>query len=143
MSDDPTLSRRALLRGAVSLPVVSGLVGCGASIPGQAVTYGAAAEVPQGTPTQVEGYNVFVLRTDAGIGAIGGRCPHRGCGVNLRSEGDGYGCRCHGSRFENDGSYISGPANAPLPWYRVRIEDGQVVVDPTEEVPMGTFTPVG
>jgi len=141
------IDRRSFVGGAVSLPVVAsvglGATGCGANVPSETIAYGGnAGDMPQGTPVRVQDFDVFVLRTDAGVGAISGRCPHRSCGVDPRDEGDGYGCPCHGSRFENDGTYVSGPANDDLTWLAVRFDEGELVIDPEQTVPKGTFTPI-
>ena len=47
-----------------------------------------------------------------------------------------------GSEFTADGTVTQGPAGEPLPWFAVRLEGGNVVVDPTETVPQGTYTPI-
>ncbi len=141
----PELTRRGFL--GVSLPVLAaaGLgtftVGCGgAALPSQTVMAGRAADIPEGAPQRLEQYDVFLVRTDQGVAAISGQCPHLGCGV--RPDGDGYECPCHGSTFAADGTVESGPAGRDLTWFEVRIEDGRVVVDPSRQVPKGTYTPL-
>lgn len=137
------VSRRRVL---VSLPVLAmgaslGLTtGCGASIPSATVVYGRADALAVGTPQRLAGYDVFVLRTEQGIGAISGRCTHMGCGVGVVADGS-FHCGCHGSNFAADGTVTGGPAGRDLTWFAVRIEGGNVVVDPTQEVAKGTFTP--
>lgn len=140
MSD---LSRRDLLK--TSLPVLAGVsigglsLACGgASVPSTTVTQGPLDAVAMGV-TRLEGYDVFLVRTADGLAAISGQCTHAGCGVEPR--GEGFHCGCHGSEFAADGSVTQGPADRPLPWFAVRIEAGDVVVDPTQTVPQGTYTP--
>jgi menaquinol-cytochrome c reductase iron-sulfur subunit len=45
-------------------------------------------------------------------------------------------CPCHGSKYEGDGTNVSGPAPRPLAWYRLSLatDDGQLVVDLADEV---------
>jgi nitrite reductase/ring-hydroxylating ferredoxin subunit len=141
MTETPKLSRRAAL---VSLPVLAAsasvLQACGASIPSQAVTYPNAGSLAMG-PTRLPGYDVFLVRTEAGVGAISGRCTHMGCGVGAAADGT-FHCGCHGSAFAADGTVTHGPAGSDLAWFAVRIENGDVVVDPTQQVPKGTYTPL-
>ncbi|MFO0682321.1 MAG: Rieske (2Fe-2S) protein [Sandaracinus sp.] len=136
------ISRRAML---ISLPVIAAgasmLQGCGASIPGQAVVYGAPDTLTAGTPTRLGSYDVFLVRTEQGIAAISGRCTHLGCGVAPTAEG-AFHCGCHGSEFAADGTVTHGPAGDDLAWFAVRIENGSVVVDPSQRVAKGTYTPL-
>lgn len=138
------ITRRELLK--TSLPVLAGAsigglsIGCGgASMPSTTVTHGPLESLAMGA-TRLEGYDVFLVRTAEGVGAISGQCTHAGCGVEPR--GEGFHCGCHGSEFSADGTVTHGPAERPLPWFAVRIEGGNVVVDPTETVAQGTYTPI-
>jgi len=138
------ISRRKVL---VSLPVMAVgagallSIGCGgAAIPRTTVTYGRLEDLPAGAPQRLASYDVYLLRTDQGVAAISGRCTHAGCGVTA-VEGGAFHCGCHGSEFAADGTVTHGPAGSDLPWFAVRIEDGNVVVDPSQTVPKGTFTP--
>jgi nitrite reductase/ring-hydroxylating ferredoxin subunit len=139
------LTRRGFL--GVSLPVLAaaGLgtftIGCGgAAIPSRTITAGRAEDIPQGVPQRVEAYDVYLIRNDQGIAAVSGQCPHLGCGV--RPASGGFECPCHGSTFASDGTVQRGPANRDLAWFEVRLEGGQVVIDPTHQVPKGTYTPI-
>jgi Rieske Fe-S protein len=137
-----TMTRRNVL---VSLPVLAAgasmLNACGASIPSQAVVYGGPDTLVIGTPQRLTGYDVFVVRSEQGIAAISGRCTHLGCGVSAVA-GGAFHCGCHGSEYAADGTVTHGPAGHDLTWFAVRIENGSVVVDPTHEVPKGTYTPL-
>jgi len=78
-------------------------------------------------------------------------CTHLGCTVrveaSLRADPSDpdtrratqvfqLACPCHGSRYREDGSNISGPAPRPLPAYRLTLapDDGQLVVDLDDEI---------
>jgi len=43
---------------------------------------------------------------------LSSRCPHLGCTVQRDSEG--FVCPCHGSRFDLEGRWLSGPAKRDL-----------------------------
>lgn len=148
MSDgngDPlVLSRRSLLKA--SLPVLAvgfGLssTGCGgANIPTRTVMAGSVDDFAIGQPQRLEQYDVYLVRTEQGLAAISGQCTHQGCGVTPAD--GGFHCGCHGSHFSADGTVEQGPATRDLPWFAVRIEGGQVTVDPTQEVAKGTYTAI-
>jgi Rieske Fe-S protein len=40
-------------------------------------------------------------------------CTHAGCG-GMNSDGKNWTCRCHGSKFDNDGNVVQAPATVPL-----------------------------
>lgn len=136
------MTRRAML---ISLPVIAAgasvLSSCSAAIPSQAVVYGSPDSLTVGTPTRLGTYDVFLIRTEQGIAAIRGQCTHHGCAVAPTAEG-AFHCGCHGSDFAADGTVTHGPASEDLPWLAVRIENGSVVVDPTQRVAKGTYTPL-
>ena len=139
----PTLTRRTLLK--TSLPVIVGAgmgFGCGgATLPTATVSAGSVDDLPLGQPTQLTGYDVFVVRGEQGVAAISGRCPHQGCGVEPADDG-GFRCPCHGSTFSADGTVENGPASEDLVWYAVELEGGEVMVDASRTVPQGTYTPL-
>lgn len=90
-----------------------------------------------GTPFLPKGRSVAVFRDPEGVHALSTVCTHLGCIV--QSDGEGFHCPCHGSRFEADGSVSKGPAPSPLPWLAVsKTGDGVYVIDEGKTVPMGT-----
>lgn len=54
------------------------------------------------------GPRVFVGRDEGGLYALSAVCTHLGCIV--REEGAGFACPCHGSRYDDDGRVVDGPA---------------------------------
>lgn len=84
--------------------------------------YGAGATV------FVEDAGVYVKRDAEGFRAMSAVCTHLGCTV--RREGEGFVCPCHGSRYDQDGHVVGGPAPAPLAFYRIEKDRrGRLVVD--------------
>jgi menaquinol-cytochrome c reductase iron-sulfur subunit len=114
------------------------------------VKLGSPAEFPDGLkflPDQ----RLFVFREGNTFHAVSAVCTHLGCTVRaetltqpeMRSvEGQTlrlthrFVCPCHGSKYEGDGTNVSGPAPRPLAWYRLSLatDDGQLVVDLADEV---------
>lgn len=125
------------------------------------VTYDAPTTVKVGPPEEfpdglkfLPDERLFVFRHGKTFHAISAVCTHLGCTVRAEALSrpaetavDGqalrlthrFMCPCHGSRYEGDGTNVSGPAPTPLAWYRLSIspDDGQLVVDLADEVDRG------
>lgn len=95
------------------------------------VTAETRASLPKGTIKDYRKQGRFFLVADArGIYAITAICTHRGCTVHL--EGDaGFGCPCHDSEYDLQGTVTQGPAERPLKHFEVREQSpgGFLVVD--------------
>ena len=77
---------------------------------------------------------MWVYRGDDGLYAISSVCTHLGCIVQAEKEG-GYHCPCHGSRFDQQGRVLGGPAPRALKYLKLTVSpDGQLVVDQQIEV---------
>lgn len=88
-----------------------------------------------GEPYIPPGRAVALFRDNEGIYAISTICTHLGCVVTPKP--DGFECPCHGSRFTADGGVTRGPAPQALPWLKVTVSGGGVMIDE------GTVTPAG
>jgi cytochrome b6-f complex iron-sulfur subunit len=86
---------------------------------------------------------LFVVRDGDAFHVISSVCTHLGCTVQWRQDARRFDCPCHGSRFREDGTVISGPAPRALQWYGVALSpDGYLEVDTAEQVARGfRFTP--
>jgi glycine/D-amino acid oxidase-like deaminating enzyme/nitrite reductase/ring-hydroxylating ferredoxin subunit len=59
---------------------------------------------------------IAVCRTlDGEIHTVSAVCTHLGCLVSWNDAETSWDCPCHGSRFDPDGTVLTGPATRPLP----------------------------
>lgn len=74
---------------------------------------------------------VFVVRDSKGFFAMQPVCTHSGCDPTFNATAATFDCRCHGSRFNIDGTVKMGPAARPLQHLSLcRRNDGVLVVEP-------------
>ncbi|HIW29817.1 MAG TPA: Rieske (2Fe-2S) protein [Candidatus Luteococcus avicola] len=112
-------SRRTLLKtGGLAAAGIGAASVAGCSSPEKisgGATSVAAADIPLGSGKVLEGTNYVVTQPTQGkFCAFVRTCPHAGCAVQKVQEAEII-CTCHDSRFSiADGSYLSGPAKAPL-----------------------------
>jgi 3-phenylpropionate/trans-cinnamate dioxygenase ferredoxin subunit len=99
------------------------------------IDVGAVADLPPGEPrlVDVEGTPVCLVNVDGTVRAVHDVCTHA-----LESlsggwvEGDTIECPRHGAQFSLEtGEVLSPPATRPLPTFRVEVEDGRILLDPT------------
>jgi cytochrome b6-f complex iron-sulfur subunit len=89
---------------------------------------GPPADFPPGTATFLDDHRLFVFNSPDGFYAISSTCTHLGC--NVKKTGQGFECPCHGSRFDDNGQVVRGPAPSPLSWYGLTLAArGDLVVD--------------
>lgn len=86
---------------------------------------------------------IIIGRDARGIFAYTNVCPHRSCAVPAPASATATSrCPCHGALFTSDGMVTAGPTTTSLRNYPVIVCNGNVYVDKTRSVPMGTRTPV-
>ncbi len=118
--------------GILRLPSPSVLPG-----PLRRLKLGPPEQYSPGSETAFAEENLVLFRDDDDFYAISTTCTHLGCAVARSSSG--FACPCHGSRFDNKGNVLAGPAPRPLPWLEVgRAANGDLVVNAESEVPEGT-----
>ena len=111
-----------------------------AVLPGPMRVYklGDASEYAVGSVTKLENANLFLFRDEEGFHAISAICTHLGC-IVAHNENEGFACPCHGSRFNETGAVIGGPAPTGLPWLEISYSpDGQLQVNAEMQVDRGS-----
>ena len=79
-----------------------------------------------------------MVREEAGFAAISIKSNHLGGTVGTSDTG--FACPCPGSRFDQDGNVIGGPAPTHLPWYKVSLApNGDLEIDKSIEINPGTY----
>ena len=71
---------------------------------------GAPEQFTPGSETLFSDENLVLFRDDDGFYAISTTCTHLGCTVPWRDDEGQFHCPCHGSKYNGDGSNVSGPA---------------------------------
>jgi nitrite reductase/ring-hydroxylating ferredoxin subunit len=96
-------------------------------------------DFPPDSDRSIERRNVRIFRDNLGFYAISTVCSHLGCIVSEEAKGIGFNCPCHGSKFDDSGRVLSGPAPRGLPWLEISIAaDGSLMVDTAKTVPPGS-----
>lgn len=132
----PDIPRRDFLKiTTTALLTASGLLGVDALIrflhfipESQAQTefdLGAALAYPVGTRTLLPDIPAVLIHDENGFSAMSLICTHLGCTVEQQA--NGFSCPCHGSRFDQNGNSLRGPAKQALRILRVETtSDGQL-----------------
>jgi menaquinol-cytochrome c reductase iron-sulfur subunit len=72
---------------------------------------------------------VYVTKDAKGnLSVLTSVCPHLGCTVPWNKEKNQFICPCHGARFTQDGTRISGPSLRRMDTLETSVEDGQLLV---------------
>ena len=69
------------------------------------------------------------LTGGAQVMALYWKCVHLGCKVPWCASSQWWECPCHGSRYNRWGEYRAGPAPRGLDRFRVRADEGSVLLD--------------
>jgi len=87
-------------------------------------------------PLNISKFKLWLVNTKQGILALYKVCPHLGCLYSWNDQEIKFICPCHGSQYENDGDYISGPSPRSLDHFAIHIVDpssGEELVSNVEE----------
>lgn len=63
----------------------------------------------------------LLIRDKDGFRAMSLSCTHLGCTVEQTE--NGFVCPCHGSRYDQNGNVLQGPAKKPLQMLRLEVTD--------------------
>lgn len=103
------------------------------------VRVASIAEIPEGEMRayDLEAGRVALAHVENELFAFGDECTHAGCSLAEGHLGEGEDtvvCPCHGSEFDlRSGEPVAGPADDPVPVFRVRVADGWVELGPVAE----------
>ena len=91
-------------------------------------TIGDPGRFPPGSVTFLEDRRLFLFNGPEGFYTVSSVCTHLGC--NVKRAATGFECPCHGSRFDENGRVVHGPAPAGLAWYGLSLSPrGELIVD--------------
>lgn len=109
--------------GALRLPMPSVFPETGAKF-----KIGPPDRFPRGA-TLLRERNVLVLRDERGFRAMSLVCTHLGC-ITAHGPDGGFVCPCHGSRFDEEGNVVQGPAPSALRYLvMTRAPNGDLQID--------------
>ena len=91
-------------------------------------TIGNPEHFPPGSVTFLEDRRLFLFNGPDGFFTVSSVCTHLGC--NVKRAATGFECPCHGSRFDENGRVVHGPAPKPLAWFALSLSPrGDLIVD--------------
>src|ERR1700751_4673878 len=104
--------------------------------PSPVVNAGKPDRYPLDSVTLDVNNGIYIIHSQEGYFSLSAVCTHLGCLTAWKPELGIIACPCHGSKFEQSGKKIEGPAPKPLPWKRVWLtDDGDLLVDRSTDVP--------
>ncbi|HUP89734.1 MAG TPA: Rieske 2Fe-2S domain-containing protein [Longimicrobiales bacterium] len=127
------LGRRAFIRNSVV--AAFGLIGVNwidaAARTGETVSYA----IPAADGAQIDKTNeVILVRWHDEAYAFALSCPHRKTSLRWEPENTRFQCPKHHSKYQPDGSFISGKATRHMDRYPIRLQGNALVVDTTEKI---------
>ena len=104
--------------------------------PSPVVNAGKPDRYPLDSVTLDVNSGIYIIHSQEGYFSLSAVCTHLGCLTAWKPELNMIACPCHGSKFEQSGKKIEGPAPKPLPWKRIWLnDDGDLLVDRSTDVP--------
>jgi len=89
---------------------------------------GLVEDLPPDKRMRIPAASAVLVRSGESFRAYSLVCSHLGCLVNLAE--DGFACPCHGSRYDQSGQVIYGPAQSSLRVLKVEKNDqGHLILD--------------
>jgi cytochrome b6-f complex iron-sulfur subunit len=132
MNDKTNISRRDILKlithGLLTISGIFSLYGLIKYLsyktelsPPTEFDLGPSSDYPIGSSTILPYIPAVVIYNNKGYKALSLVCTHLGCTVE--EEDNGFLCPCHGSRYNQDGFVLVGPANLPLRSLQIKDND--------------------
>jgi len=108
--------------------------------PSPVASAGKPDQYPVGSVTQDLKAGIYIVHSPDGFYSMSATCTHLGCLTKWNADLGIVACPCHGSKFNERGVKIDGPAPRPLPWLKVWLSDeGDLLVDRSTTIPPGQF----
>jgi cytochrome b6-f complex iron-sulfur subunit len=108
--------------------------------PSPVANAGKPDHYPVGSVTQDLKAGIYVVHSPDGFYSISAICTHLGCLTVWNADLGIVACPCHGSKFNEQGVKIDGPAPRGLPWLKVWLtEEGDLLVDRSTTIPPRQF----
>jgi cytochrome b6-f complex iron-sulfur subunit len=104
--------------------------------PSPVANAGKPERYPVGSVTQDLKAGIYVVHSADGFYAMSAICTHLGCLTAWNADLGIVACPCHGSKFNDQGVKIDGPAPRGLPWLKVSLSsEGDLLVDRSTPIP--------
>jgi cytochrome b6-f complex iron-sulfur subunit len=100
--------------------------------PSRRVDIGPPSAYAPGAATLLPETRLYIFNGAEGLYCVSAVCTHLGCTV--KRGGPGFECPCHGSRFDENGRVISGPAPQALAWYAVSLSPHRHLIVDLDQV---------
>jgi Rieske Fe-S protein len=107
--------------------------GAAAPSPGGGLDVGTVKDFPKDGPYDkfAKSDKIIIVRSGEKLYATTAVCTHKAC--VLAGAGSELRCRCHGSRFNLEGSPTKGPASKPLARYAIAMKGEHIIVDKSKK----------
>ena len=103
--------------------------------PSPTVNAGRPESYPLDSVTLDVNSGIYVIHSKEGFFSLSAVCTHLGCLTAWKPELGIIACPCHGSKFNQNGEKLEGPAPKPLPWKRMWLsDDGDLMVDRSTDI---------
>jgi cytochrome b6-f complex iron-sulfur subunit len=101
---------------------------------------GKPERYPRGSVTQDLQTGIYIIHGPEGFYALSAICTHLGCLTVWNADRGIIACPCHGSKFNDLGAKLEGPAPRGLPWLKVWLSDeGDLLVDRATVIPQKQY----
>jgi len=140
--DCPLTDRRGFLAGALGAAAATAGLFWPAGAHGVTIRFAEARRrvgntlvypVPQVDGATIDrDANVILARDGGFVYAFARRCPHQNTALRWRAKDNRFQCPKHKSKYEPDGTFISGRATRGMDRHPIRLQGGDVVIDTSQ-----------